>query len=140
MRAWTRDLHARLQLLGGQCYEVVARTSLYSKESHALQLLEAAARQSDNAGMRRAAQANAAALGALHERLDADWRQVRARLTDLDQLGTMAVVLSRSAMIEAATGTAEQRAQLGHVSQEFYQHSQRAVQTIKNIVRQVRED
>lgn len=65
---------------------------------------------------------------------------MRNRLSDLSQMGTMAVVLSRSAMIEAATGTDAQRALLGQVSKEFFDHSQIVVRTIRTTLKQMNED
>jgi phenylacetate-coenzyme A ligase PaaK-like adenylate-forming protein len=59
-------------------------------------------------------------------------------LSDLDQLGLMAMVLSRSAMIEASSGTSEQRAQLGRVSQEFYQNSEFVISLLRSALKAVR--
>jgi hypothetical protein len=139
MRAWTRELHAQLEQLNTQCNEVIARTSLLTKQQHSLRLLAEADRQSGETGLQRVHAQQRAATEELGAELDRDWRRVRGRLADLDQLGTMAVVLSRSAMIEASTGTDEQRDLLTQVSQEFFQNSQVAVQTIKSILKQVRE-
>lgn len=140
MRSWTRDLHDRLEELNVKCQAVVARTSLYCRRREVLRLLEAAVAQSGNADLQRALGQLREGLKDIGAELDSDWRIVRGRLADLDQQGTMAVVLSRSAMIEAATGGAEQRAQLGQVSKAFYEHSQSAVQTLKSLLRQFREE
>jgi hypothetical protein len=140
MRSWSRDLHERLERLSGHCSEVVGRTSLYCKQAHILQLLEAAARQSTGESLQAACGQRGDEQQALAAEVDRDWRRVRAQLDDLNQLGTMAVVLSRSAMIEASTGTAEQRLLLTQVSQEFSRHSNVAVQTIRDILKQLRED
>lgn len=140
MGEWTRELHARLQSLDARCAAVVARTSLYSREARVLRLLEATARMSEYPAMQDTVRRSAAAQASLRASLEGDWQQIRSGLADLDQLGTLAVVLSRSAMIEAATGNAEQRALLGQVSQDFSRLTQLAVQTVKRIIRQVRGD
>ena len=110
-----------------------------SKEQHLLRLLQRAADSSSNPvatltfAERRATQLDR------EQALVQLWRKVVAVLGDLDQLGMMAVVLSRSAMIEASSGAAEQRAQLGHVSQEFYRNSEAVVNVLKTALKELRQ-
>lgn len=129
MRQWSRDLHAELEKLGVLSQAYLERTSLRVKQARLLGLLEAAARQSGSPSAARALERRQADQDRLDVTLRAAGRAVANLLGDIGQLGLMAVVLSRAAMIEAASGDEEQRLQLGQISREFYDNSQ-AVQEV----------
>ena len=138
MQHWSRDLHSALERLAALSREVVVEVSTVSKEGHLLALLRRAA----NSSTSPLADETRFRLEALHHGRECTllglWRKVDETLGDLDLLGMMAVVLSRSAMIEASSGTAEQRAQLGHVAQEFYCNSEAVVTVLKAILNQMK--
>lgn len=137
MRRWSRDLHAELERLAALSRLVVSEVSMTSKEGHLLRLLHRAVDASSNAtatrtfGERRSTQLDR------QQTLVRLWRKVLDALGDLDQLGMMAVVLSRSAMIEASGGAPEERAQLGHVSREFYRNSEAVVNVLKSAIKEM---
>jgi hypothetical protein len=139
MLGWSRSLHALLQRLGEASAAVVMGTSAAAKEQHLLRILGSAAelsqeRQARAAFALRSAEQDSAAEGLRH-----GWRRVDELLTDLDQLGMMACVLSRSAMIEACSAGPELRRQLDDVSRDFNVHAQAVVDIISNLLRFMRE-
>ena len=138
MRHWSRDLHGELERLRTLSRELVVEVSHASKEAHVLRLLRRATIAcSGTAHPCDFSLQEAAHLDRL-ERLRKLWRSMVLSLSDLDQLGLMAMVLSRSAMIEASSGTSEQRAQLGRVSQEFYQNSEFVISLLRSALKAVR--
>jgi len=140
MRSWSRDLHRELEQLGELSRAAVARASASCKQRRLLRLLGQAATQS----------ANAVAVAAHRQRDDEQktrddemrraWRRVSDVLSDLNQLGLMAVVLSRSAMIEASSGSSEQRAQLADVCQEFTRNAEIVTTVLKDLTRSMNQD
>jgi hypothetical protein len=130
MRMWSRDLHAKLEQLGELSAEVVQRTSLLTKEAHVLRLIGEAVRSSGHPGAQRALDECRDARDASSHALAIDWRKIMELLSDLDQLGMMACVLSRSAMIEACGAGPELRTQLDHVSREFYANALSVVEIL----------
>jgi hypothetical protein len=139
MRRWSRDLHAELELLASLSRQVVAEVSLASKEQHLLRLLRQAAQGSSSGCATERLLVREAAQLSRENTLARLWRRVIDALGDLDQLGMMAVVLSRSAMIEASSGATAQRAQLGHVSKEFYRNSEAVVNVLKAVLKTMRQ-
>jgi len=139
MRRWSRDLHVELERLAALSRRVVGEVSTASKDAHLLRLLQRAADSSSNPVATQAFAARRAIQLDHEQGLARLWREVSDVLGDLDQLGMMAVVLSRSAMIEAASGAAEQRAQLGYVSQEFYRNSETVVNVLKTALKEQRQ-
>lgn len=131
MRMWTRDLHEKLERLATATGSVVSHMSEATKEAHLLRILEAAARESGDAQIRASQRALESRHAAITASARADWRKTRDVLDDLDQLGMMACVLARSAMIEATSAGPELREQLDHVSREFYLNSEAVVDILK---------
>lgn len=131
MRMWSRELHEQLGELGALGASVLARTSLRSKHSRQLQLLTQATVASENVSLSAACERCRSEHEALDTALAVDLRKIRNVLSDIDQLGMMAIVLSRSAMIEAVSGDEQQRDQLYKVSREFYQNSEAVLETLK---------
>ena len=135
MRSWSRDLHRELEELSRLSRQVVDHASQATKETHVLRLLERAAASSNNPSACGALEArNQTQLARVGE-IKRSWRRVGDALSSLDQLGMMAVVLSRSAMIEASSGTPEQRAQLNDVSEQFYRNSEAVVSVLKALLK-----
>lgn len=135
MRSWSRDLHRELEVLRRLSQEAVSRASRCSKEAHMLRLLGIAARTSGHSAAVRAFELLSAEQLVREADLARTWRRIADVLGDLDLLGMMATVLSRSAMIEAASGTEQQRAQLNDVSQEFYRHSEAVLKVLKGLIK-----
>lgn len=135
MRSWSRDLHQELERLGELSQKVVAEASTHCKEAHLLRLLDAAAAQSKNAAAEAALTLHRAEQLVRESEMRRTWRLVRDAVGDLNQLGLMAVVLSRAAMIEASGGSPEQRAQLSDVSQEFYRNAEAVVNALKGLLK-----
>jgi len=138
MRHWSRDLHGELERLRALSRELVVEVSHASKEARLLRLLRSAttacSATAHHCDFRRKEDAHVDRL----EHLRKLWRTMVLLLSDLDQLGLMAMVLSRSAMIEASSGTSEQRVQLGRVSQEFYQNSEFVISVLRAALKAVR--
>ncbi len=134
MRRWSRELHEQLEQLGGLSRSVVERTSTLSKESHLLRLLGQAARLSGRVDATERYEALSVVLASRERELTQLWRRVDDLLGDLDQLSMMAVVLSRSAMIEAAGADTAHFAQLTSVSKSFYQNAEAAVEVLRALL------
>ena len=140
MRSWSRDLHRELERLGELGRQVVAQTSLAVKQEHSLRLLTQAAVASGRSDVAQICAERREQHEALDQELNRAWRNVRELLHDLEQLGMMAAVLSRSAMIEAASGSEQHRAQLAEVSREFYANSQDVIDTLQATAKIARGD
>ncbi|MES1183609.1 MAG: hypothetical protein ABUL60_07320 [Myxococcales bacterium] len=138
MRRWSRDLHVELERLATLSQRVVVAVSSLSKEAHLLGLLARAAAASPGGAAAEVVERRRQADTEHQSELRRLWRAVDEVLSDLDQLGMMAVVLSRSAMIEASSGSSEQRAQLSDVSQEFYRNSETVVEVLKQLLKVMR--
>lgn len=139
MRSWSRDLHRELEELRHLSREVVVNVSTASKEDHLLRLLARAAASTGDELATKAVALRETGQTERGQQLNVRWRRVLSSLGDLDQLGMMAVVLSRSAMIEASSGNPEQRAQLNDVSQEFYRNSEAVVAVLKALLKVMRQ-
>ncbi|MDF3071750.1 MAG: hypothetical protein K0R38_7351, partial [Polyangiaceae bacterium] len=138
MRRWSRDLHVELQGLAALSCQVVTEVSRACKEAHLLRLLQRAAEATSSPAASRTFLQRSAMQENRELTLIRLWRKVVDALGDLDQLGMMAVVLSRSAMIEASSGADEQRAQLAQVSQEFYGSSESVMNVLKLTLKEMR--
>ncbi len=138
MRLWSRELLQQLGELGVLSASLLRQTSLRSKQMRKLDLLSLAVKESNNEALRSAHERLQREHEALCSALQADARRTQNLLSDIDQLGMMAIVLSRSAMIEAASGDEQQREQLSKVSVEFYQHSESVLQIIKSALTSTR--
>jgi hypothetical protein len=135
MLGWSRELQALLVKLGQASSIVVSRTSWTAKDAHTLGLLRAAAEQSQSALGRAVCERLQAECATSVLSLRQDWRHVTSLLSELSQLGMMACVLSRSAMIEACSAGPELRRQLSDVSREFNAHAEAVVDILSALVR-----
>ena len=70
--------------------------------------------------------------------LKAAWRRILDAVDDLNQLGLMACVLSRSALIEASTATDGEREKLVNVSRDFYKKSEEVVGIVQTLGKSLR--
>lgn len=138
MRLWSRELLQQLGELSALSASVLLQTSQRSKQARKLDLLAAAASASENPTLLAAHERLRAEHDALGDGLRKQARRTQNLLSDIDQLGMMAIVLSRSAMIEAASGDDQQREQLCKVSREFHQNSESVLEIIKSTLQATR--
>lgn len=135
MRAWSADLHLRMQALQESTVDIIATVSRRAKHARAARLLTAAAAHPS------AAAALAAAGASTRARVDADddslrrgRRNVVAKLDELSRLGMMACVLSRAAKIEAVHAGDDHRTQLSQVADEFAASAEEVVGTVRSLL------
>jgi len=123
MRRWSDDLTAQLEGLRKVCVEAVDFESKHRTLERRAKLINAAAHQCTHGE-----------LGACVDSFvlrEKDSRKVRRKqfevtleqLDSLRQLGLIAIVLARTAMIEAAAAEAEERVVLSQVAREFGEHA-----------------
>lgn len=135
MQSWSRSLSRAVDHVTQLSTQQVRLVSDIVRRTRMLQILELSARGDKGQ----------AALGEPLARLTAEVQDARARLkrlrdtlTDgletLEQLGMMASALSRAALIEAASGNAEQRDELSLVSREFAQRADLVSDTIRQLM------
>ena len=136
MQSWSRSLSSAVDRVTLISTEQVRLVSDIVRRTRMLEIMELAAQNEASRG----------ALAGSAERLREELKGARSRLkrlrdtlTDgletLEQLGMMASALSRAALIEAASGNAEQRAELSLVSREFAQRADLVSDTIREIMR-----
>jgi hypothetical protein len=134
MRRWSDDLSAQLTRIRKLSGDSVTQESYYRTLKRRGRLLAEAALKSGNP--------------ALKARLDAYRQKERAaqlernkrlaataqELDELRQLGLMAIVLSRTAMIEASAANPKDRAVLSSVALEFGEHADAVLQLGKTLL------
>ena len=138
MRTWSQELQAMVERLNNLSRQVVTEVSHSAKQAHTLRLLRLAAANDGRATLREALVAREADRDAQRRMLKKLWRQVNDCVDELSQLGMMAMVLSRAAMIEAASAPVLQLEQLAGVSREFARNSEGVVSELKVLSRQVK--
>jgi len=138
VRAWSRELHQQLSRLGGMVRDAVGLASAAISQQRLVALFAAAARQSGNAACARVLTDAEAALARHRTALRGLWRQVVGAVDELNQLGLMACVLSRSAMIEATAADVGQRAQLEELTKDFYVKSEEVVEIVRGLSASIR--
>jgi hypothetical protein len=131
MRNWSRDLEAAVKTVTLLTTQRVRQVSDCLKQTRLQDLLRKAVRGSATDRHLRAGLAlQDAALAKVH----ADLRQGDAVIADaiaeISQLGLMASVLSRAALIEAAGGSGSQRRELTLASQEFSRYAERVNEAV----------
>jgi hypothetical protein len=139
IRTWSRELHAMVDGLGALGREAVGLASRFLVERRRGRLIAAAARGSRAVG---AAQQLAVVERRLEERqrdLAGMRRRIISKIDDLDQIGLMACVLSRSALIEATAASGAEREQLNHVSRDFYAKSEEVVAIVQSLGKSLRK-
>jgi hypothetical protein len=70
--------------------------------------------------------------------LRSSWHRIIDKIDDLNRLGLMACVLSRSALIEATAAEAGEREALTSVSRDFYAKSQEIVDIVQTLAKSMR--
>lgn len=120
MRRWSVDLHTELEKLRGIGREAVSLASQLTKAARLVDILERARGTRADTALERALERRRHSVEELDARIAGARRRLIGCVDDLCQLGLMATVLSRSAMIEAATASPLLREQLSQVSREFY--------------------
>lgn len=138
MRTWSQELQAMVERLNILSRQVVTEVSHSAKQSHTLRLLRLAAANDGRATLREALVVREADRDAQRRMLKKLWRQVNDCVDELSQLGMMAMVLSRAAMIEAASAPVLQLEQLAGVSREFARNSEGVVSELKVLSHQVK--
>ncbi len=133
IRAWSGELHTQLERLGSLVREAVVQASRFVKRKHTAGLLLSAVRRSGKQHGTAVVAGCEASLSAHRSELRALWRRIVDAVDDLNQLGLMACVLSRSAIIEATAAEPEQRAQLEEVTKDFYAKSEEVVVIVRGL-------
>ena len=138
MRTWSRELVQQLDELRALSCEALGLASLFIRQRRMTGLMTSALASSAFPG----ASAMQATVSATLEGRQADlkilWRRIIAAVEGLNLQGMMACVLSRSALIEATSSPdAEQRVQLGHVSQDFYKKSDEVVEIVRALAKEI---
>ncbi len=134
MRRWSDDLSQQLDRLRKLCSESVQEESAYRTLQRKARVLRSAEQESHSKHLLQCVSSmEARESNARQKRRDALARMV-IELDDLRQLGMMAVVLSRTAMIEVASALPEERAVLVHVAQEFGTHAEAVLKLGKELM------
>jgi methyl-accepting chemotaxis protein len=135
MRQWSRELDTAIRQVSELSGQQVQLVSALVRQRRLLTLLTAAA-QDESA--RSALGEALSRWGQEHERAQRELhhfeRKLMTILEEIEQLGLMACVLARAAAIEAASGTPQQCLELGIVSKEFAEHSERIAQDIHRLL------
>ncbi|MET0386410.1 MAG: hypothetical protein ABW321_10650 [Polyangiales bacterium] len=125
MSHWSRELHVSVTRVSDLSASQVADVSGLLRQARLVKLLDAAAAGSPAKapihGARDRAQQQTLAL---QERLVRLHRETTLALEDLQQLGLMASVLARAALIEATCGDERERRELTEVAREFADRSE----------------
>lgn len=139
MREWSRELHAAVRQVSGLSAAQVCNVSALLREERRLSLLELATPSKQHGGTLLQATQRARALKASLElnivRTSSDTTR---SLEELQQLGLMASVLSRAALIEATSGNAEERSDLSEVAREFATHAEEVTTIVQDMLSQHR--
>jgi hypothetical protein len=133
MRQWSDDLSAQLEELRKICAEAVGAESRQRTLDRRARLLTEASRQCAHGELQVCVDAfvlkEKTSRRARRKQLDVTIEQ----LTALKQLGLMAIVLARTAMIEATAAQPEERVVLSQVSREFGEHAQAVLKLAKDL-------
>lgn len=137
MRGWSRELHAAVQLVSNLSARQVCNVSALLREERRLNLLELASAGKQYGTALLEASRRARALKASLEQNIARTRDETTRgLEELQQLGLMASVLSRAALIEATSGNAEERSDLSEVAREFATRAEEVTTIVQQMLTQ----
>lgn len=139
MRNWSRDLEAAVRSVTTLTALRVRQVSDELKQTRLQGLLRKAARGADTerylmAGLR----SQQVAMAEVHAELVRGSGAIADAIDEIAQLGLMASVLSRAALIEAAGGNGNQRRELTLVSEEFARYAERVNEAISSVRSQYR--
>jgi hypothetical protein len=135
MRHWSAELAAAIRQVTELSGQQVQLVSASVRQRRLFELLTAAAQ---DASARLVLGESLARWQAEFEHSQRELQQfkrkLRVVLEEIEQLGLMACVLARAAAIEATSGTPEQRTELGIVSNQFAEHSERVAEKIRELL------
>jgi methyl-accepting chemotaxis protein len=135
MRQWSAELDAAIRQVTELSGRQVQLVSASMRQRRMFELLTAAAQDaSARPVLAEALSRWRAEFERSQSELQQFKRKLKAVLEEMEQLGLMACVLARAAAIEATSGTPEQRTELGIVSKEFAEHSERVAQNIHELL------
>ena len=140
MREWSRTFESevkRVFALAGSQVEVVSQ--IVRQQRVVGLLTKAAERVPRDACLGVARQRADAELSQAHTQLKTLRRSTLSEMQDLQQLGLMATVLSRVALIEAASGTEDERRDLGVVTADFAARSESVASAITTMIPRLAE-
>jgi hypothetical protein len=141
MRHWSRELYAGVNTGLALSAQQIGLMSAFVQKGRQVELLAAAMQEGHAQAALQSAYARVEAeLLAVVEALALSRRKMRSALEDLEQLGLMACVLSRAALIEAASGNPAERHDLTIVSKEFADRSEKVTQTIRSMLASDRKE
>jgi hypothetical protein len=136
IRGWSRELCAQIETLSALSRQAVELTSEFVKSTRQARLVRAATQSSSDESLRKVMSEVEERVQSSDSRIREQWRKIRAELGDLNQLGMMATVLARGAMLESVYAAApEQRERLMQVSKEFYENAEGVSDTLRALLR-----
>lgn len=137
MRDWSRELHAAVRHVSGLSAAQISNVSAVLREERRLALLELATPSKQyGASLLQATQRARELRASLEINVARVTRDTARGLEELQQLGLMASVLSRAALIEATSGNAEERSDLSEVAREFATHAEEVVSIVQDMLSQ----
>lgn len=142
MRRWSDDLGSQLESLQKLCGESVVRESQFRTMLRKRRLMERAAQLAPAGALEHCLSSTSLRDAKLRSTRLAELHRTIVELEALTQLGLMAIVLSHTAMIEAAGAGNRERAVLSQVAREFGEHANSVLRIGKRLVplaRSVRE-
>lgn len=141
MRDWSRELERAAGEIGLLTAERVQLVSDLVRRRRASELLERAADGARAADLLSAGRGRErAALAALEGDMKRVSQRLKEALDEIVQLGMMASVLARAALIEAASGSEPQRRALTVASQEFATYASKVNDAVAHITAQYRAE
>jgi len=140
MRDWSRELHAAVRQVSELSAAQICNVSALLREDRRLGLLELATpSQQHGASLLRARQHARMLKTSLESDISRISRDTTRGLEELQQLGLMASVLSRAALIEATSGNADERSDLSEVAREFAKHADEVTSVVQDLLSQYKD-
>lgn len=134
MRRWSDDLAKQLERLRAICADAVKDESAYRTLQRKSMLLNVTAKQCHHDAMAHCVQPIAERDVMAKQKRRSALAKTLMELDELRQLGMMAIVLSRTAAIEASSAEPEERAVLAQVAHEFGAHAEAVFKLGKELV------
>jgi len=138
IRLWSRDLQEKVESLWALGRSAVTSASHLLQTRRVEAILERAVAGKRDTWAGRSLEASSQVVAGHLAELKAAWRRILDAVDDLNQLGLMACVLSRSALIEASTATDGEREKLVNVSRDFYKKSEEVVGIVQTLGKSLR--
>jgi hypothetical protein len=135
MRQWSRELHSAVEHVSGLSAAQVDAVSALLRQERMLGLLTGAALEAPETSAIVAARDRARDRAEQTQSTLARLRrETTAALEDLQQLGLMASVLARAALIEAASGNDVEREELSIVAHAFATRSEQVLTVMRRML------